>query len=171
MLLSLKASPPISTTSPHSVSRGERVSIRRRIGPDMGDLLGWVTHAGTTAWELIDRHGNRHRIDTATILAWRRIPLIPVGRNPEHGDRSILARMLSDLTGAQVHPDQIEVARIADLVTDVGDGLTLVENRTPPVGVVVAGEWCAVSDADEVVTLAAWAALHNARNVAWLSRR
>lgn len=170
MLLSSKVSAPISTTR-HPV-RGQRVSLRRQVADGQGDLIGWVLTADADGLELIDRQSRRHRVASAQIVALRLIPLISPGRNPENGDRDMLARMLTDLTGAEVAPGEVAVGRIRDLVDDVTPALDVIEaEREPSPGtVLVSGEWAVLASPPEKArTWAAWAALHNARNLAWVA--
>ncbi|GAA1704754.1 hypothetical protein FB460_0721 [Propioniferax innocua] len=171
MLLSSKVSAPISTTR-HLV-RGQRVSLRRQLADGQGDLIGWVLTADADGLELLDRQAHRHRVDSAQILALRLIPLIPPGRNPENGDRSILARMLTDLTGAEVTAEAIAVGRIRDLVDDVTPALDMIDaGRAPSPGtVLISGEWAVLASPPQKAHIwAAWAALHNARNLAWVAK-
>lgn len=90
----------------------------------------------------------------------------------------MLARMLSGITTEQVRPEQVRVERISRVVHDMRPALDLLPdlNDSPDelprralgeARVLVSGEWCVVSGpADEALILTAWAALHNARNVA-----
>lgn len=167
------------------MDRGTRVSLRRVIEGGQSDVMGWVTAATDTDLTLVDRWARIHVIARDSVIALRRIPLVPAGRNPVHGDAAMLAHMLSDLTGSQVPTEQVAVARLSEVVTAVGPGLDLLPTGDSAPGasaaaaspmqlawgggrVVTSGEWAALTAPDARVqeALAAWAVLHNARNLA-----
>ena len=162
------------------MDRGTRVSLRRLLQGAQSDLMGWVTTSTETDITLVDRWARSHTVARDSIIALRHIPLVPAGRNPAHGDGTMLARMLSDLTASAVPAEQVAVARLSEVVTAVGPGLDLLPGTedSAPAGpafltwgggrVVAAGEWAALTAPDDTVTqaLAAWAVLHNARNLA-----
>ena len=137
-----------------------------------GDLIGWILTADADGLELIDRQARRHHVARDQIVALRLIPLISPGRNPENGDRSILARMLADLTGVEVAPGDVAVGRLRDLIDDMTPALDVFEagGSPSPGTVLVSGEWAVLAHPPkEAHTWAAWAALHNARNLAWIA--
>lgn len=147
-------------------------------GTTQGDLIGWISAHDAAGLTLVDRHARHHEVAAGDIVALRRIPLVSPGRNPDHGDRALLARMLTDLLGRPVDPADVHVARITTLVTDpavIAAALDVLEDPAatgPRAQVLVAGEWSVVDTAagdPRFPTLAAWAAVHNARNIAWVA--
>lgn len=147
---------------------GLRMSLRAVVDGAPGDVVGLVVALTDDAVELERRGGVRVRLARSDVTAARIVPLVARGRNPHHFDPEQVRRLAHDpLVGGH---GPVWVGRLADLVDSLDvPGVTRGDPaRVGASAVRVFGEWATIALArpDDLRPLAAWAARHDARNVA-----
>jgi hypothetical protein len=140
---------------------GRRVSLRRvREDGGIGDIVGFVRHAGEDGLTIRDRHGQVHTLAWEQVLAWRKIG-VARGRDPR---RTPLAE-LDALAAAAGVEGRVFVARLCDLLdaAEAPDHSDL--DAPPPQPATIAGDWVTTGSTESMLALAWWATHHDARSI------
>jgi hypothetical protein len=135
---------------------GVRATLRRRFPDGFHDLLGFVVEADEVALTVEDRHGERHLVRRADVVAGHRVG-VARGRDPLRTPVAELAGMASrhGLSGTLV------VGRLSDLLDD----------REPPVRVDepaaawLDGDWLVTAARPDLLDACWWAARRGARSL------
>ncbi|GAB3698732.1 hypothetical protein GCM10028815_03530 [Mariniluteicoccus flavus] len=134
----------------------------------MSDVVGLVTGLDEAVVVLERRGGTVVTIARGDVVAARVVPLVARGRNPRHFDPDQVRELAHDAGVGGSGP--VWVGRLAELVTSL-DTVGVVDGDPARSGGSVArvfGEWAAVrlEAPEDLPGLAAWAARHDARNIA-----
>ncbi|GAB3623562.1 hypothetical protein GCM10027418_16450 [Mariniluteicoccus endophyticus] len=151
------------------VSIGGRASLRVTAPDGPGDIVGVVTALDDASITMRRRGGSVTTLPRAAVTAARVVPLVARGRNPHHFARDQVCRLAHDETVGGA--GDVWVGRLAELVSSLDDsGVSTSDGlaRHGSSAARVFGEWAAMrlEDPDDLAALGAWAALHDARNVA-----
>lgn len=152
---------PRRHSEPRHVGVGRRVSLRRVLADGgQGDLVGFVVAAAADGLTVRDRRGVDHVVAWPDLLALRPVG-VARGRDPLRTPRAELDR----LAASAGMSGRAFVARLCDLL-DVQPPPTLGDwEEPPPCPAVLDGEWVTTGECADVLTVAWWAAHHDARSI------